>query len=203
MFLFWAGSAQQIRYLIPVFPCLAITTGYIISTYRRQKILFTLLILSVVTGLGMNGYHIAKDFIKIKPLRYVTGREDRNAFLSRVIPSYDMFRYINTHLPQDAKIFLIYMKNIGYLCDRNYYSDSMFESYTLQKILQRSVSPEQVCDGLTEKGFTHILYDIRYILGEYSSFSENERSLFIAFNNRFLKQVKIDKNIYYLCRIER
>ena len=203
MFLFWAGSAQQIRYLLAVFPFLAITTGYIVSYYLKRKPVFAVLILIVVTGLVINGYHIAKDFNKIKPLRYITGHEDRDAFLSRVIPSYGMFRHINTHLPEDTKLFFIYMKNLGFLCDRNYYSDSMLESYTLQKILKQSQSSEDVFAFLNEKGFTHILYDIRYILGKYSTFSEKESALFLTFQNKFLKLIKSDKNIYYLYRIYR
>ena len=34
------------------------------------------------------------------------------------------------------RVFLIYMKNFTFLCDRDCYSDSMFEAHTLQKILQ-------------------------------------------------------------------
>ncbi|MBW1995139.1 MAG: hypothetical protein JRI77_11925 [Deltaproteobacteria bacterium] len=130
LFVFWAVSAQQVRYLIPIFPFLAITTGYILGRFHRKKTVFSILTLFVFTALMVNGLHIFRQFKRIKPLNYITGQEDRHAFLSRIIPSYDMFRYLNTHLEKDAKIFLIYMKNFGFLCDRAYFSDSLFESYT-------------------------------------------------------------------------
>jgi len=111
-----------------------------------------------------------------------------------------MFRYLNTHLEKDAKIFLIYMKNFGFLCDRAYFSDSLFESYTIQKILKHSVSPQQVYTALKRKGFTHILYDIQYVLGESSPLSYQEKTLFHAFQKGFLDFVKCDKGRYFLYR---
>jgi len=200
-FMFWASSAQQIRYLIPIFPFLAIMTGYVLSYYRRRKAVFALLVIFIAAGLGFNGYHIGKDFLKIKPVSVITGHEDRDAFLNRLVPSYGIFQYINTYLPEDSKIFFIYMRNLGYLCDRPYYSDSMFESYTIEKILGRCTGPGEVYVALREMDFTHILYDIKYILGESSTFSAQEKELFLAFQEKHLELIKTEKGRYYLCRL--
>ena len=201
-FMFWASSAQQIRYLIPVFPFLAIMTAYVLSYYQRDRVaVFTVLLVIVAGSLGFNGYHVVRDFLKIKPLNVITGSEDRDAFLNRMIPSFAMFQYINRELPEDSKIFFIYMKNLGYLCDRSYYSDSMFESYTIQKILAQSSTPEGVYVSLKERGFTHILYDINYVSGDMSTFSEQEKTLFFAFQNKCLELVSAEKKQYYLYRL--
>jgi hypothetical protein len=197
-FMFWASSAQQIRYLIPVLPFLAIMTAYVLCYYQHRRVVFRVLVVLIAGSMGFNGYHIVSNFLKIKPLGVITGLEDREAFLDRMIPSYAMFQYANTHLPEDSKIFLIYMKNFGYLCDRPYYSDSMFESYTIQKILAQSSTPEAVYVSLKERGFTHILYDINYISGEISTFSEQEKTLFFAFQKRYLELIKNEKGLYYL-----
>ncbi len=200
-FMFWASSAQQIRYMIPVFPFLAIMTAYILSYYRRKKVVFGLLMLFVAGSLGFNGYHIARDFMKIRPAGVITGYEDRDAFLRRMVPSYKMFQYVNTNLPEESKILLIYMKNFGYLCDRPYYSDSMFESYTIQKILTGSETATDVYDSLRERGFTHILYDINYVFGNMSTFSAQEKSLFLTFQKDHLELIKADQERYYLYRL--
>ncbi len=200
-FMFWASSAQQIRYLIPVFPFLAIMTAYVLTYYRRRKFVFGLLVVLVAGSLGFNGYHIVRDFLKIKPLGVITGLENREAFLDRMIPSYSMFQYLNAQLPEDSKIFLIYMKNLGYLCDRPYYSDSMFESYTIQKILAQSSTPAEVYVSLKERDFTHILYDINYVSGDMSTFSEQEKALFFVFQKRYLELIKTEKGRYYLYRL--
>jgi hypothetical protein len=109
-----------------------------------------------------------------------------------------MFQYINTHLPADAKIFFIYMKNLGFLCDRSYFSDSMFESYTIEMILASSTSPEEVYLKLLEKKITHLLYDIGYVFGAMSTFSGKEKQLFKSLQDTCLRMTFEDRNRYYL-----
>jgi hypothetical protein len=200
-FMFWASSAQQIRYLIPIFPFLAMMTAYILSYYRSRRGVFAVLTVFIAGSLAFNGYHMVKDFVRIGPVDVITGQEDRDTFLSRMLPSYAMFQYVNTHLPEDSNVFLIYMKNLGYLCNRPYYSDSMFESYTIEKILAHAATPADVHHALKEKGFTHILYDINYVFGDMSTFSERERDLFSAFQERHLGLIKADQERYYLYRL--
>jgi hypothetical protein len=200
-FMFWASSAQQIRYLIPVFPFLAIMTAYVLSYYRRRRTVLGVLVVLIAGSLCFNGYHIVKDFLKIRPVGVITGLENREGFLSRMIPSYAMFQYVKRYLPEDSNIFLIYMKNFGYLCDRAYYSDSMFESYTIQKILARSSTPAEVYVSLKDRGFTHILYDSNYVSGDMSTFSEQEEALFLAFQKQYLELIRTEKERYYLYRL--
>jgi hypothetical protein len=201
VFMFWASSAQQIRYLIPIFPFLAMMTAYILSYYRSRKGVFAVLTVFIAGSLAFNGYHMVKDFVKIGPVGVITGQEDRDTFLSRLIPSYTIFQYVNTHLPADSNVFLIYMKNLGYLCDRPYYSDSMFESYTIEKILAHAATSAGVYHTLKEKGFTHILYDSNYVFGDMSTFSDVDKGMFLAFQERYLKLLKSDKGRYYLYRL--
>ena len=200
-FIFWAFAVQQIRYLIPILPFLAIMVCYLLNYYRKKAVIFTLLILAVSFSLTFNGFHIIKDYNKIKPLGVISGAESRNAFLSRMIPSYTMFRYVNQKLPQDSKIFFIYMKNLGYLCNRSYYSDSMFESYTIQKILSRTETPAEVHRTLKARDFTHILYDINYVFGNLSTFSNKEKEHFTGFQEKYLNFVKTTRQRYYLYKL--
>ena len=200
-FMFWASSAQQIRYLIPIFPFLAMMTAYVLSYYRSRWGAFAVLTVFIAGSLAFNGYHMVKDFVKIRPVDVVTGQEDRDTFLSRMLPSYAMLQHVNTQLPEDSNVFLIYMKNLGYLCDRPFYCDSMFESYTIQQILARSESHTDIYDSLRERGFTHILYDVNYVSGHMSTFSDVEKKIFLAFQEKHLKLLKSDKGRYYLYRL--
>ena len=200
-FLFWAGSAQQIRYLIPVFPLLAILVGSVLTYYRKRKIIFMILLIFLTVSFAFNGYHIARDFFKIRPIGVLTGLESRDAFLSRMLPSYGMFQFANKQLPQNSRILLIYMKNWGFLCDHDHYSDSMFESYTIQKIMSHSATPEAVSKELHERAFTHILYDINYIYGPLSTFSSEEKVIFSSFQEQHLVLVKTD-GPFFLYRLK-
>jgi hypothetical protein len=195
-FIFWAGSAQQIRYLFPVFPFLAILVGCVLTYYKKRNFYFIILLICLTVSFTFNGYHITRDFLKIRPIGVIAGLEGRDAFLSRMLPSYGIFQFANKHLPENSKIFLIYMKNWGFLCDHDYYSDSMFESYTIQKILSHAATPEAVYKELRAHAFTHILYDINYIYGSLSIFSSEEKALFFSFQNRYLDLVKTDGPFY-------
>jgi hypothetical protein len=200
-FLFWASSAQQMRYLIPLFPFLAIVVSLVFSYYRSNRMVLTLLSIFILTGLTFSGYHIINDFQKIRPLNILLGRESKAAFLARNIPSYPMLRHVNTELPENAYIFTIYMKHLAYLYDRPFYSDSMFESYTMETILNNSKTPEAVWLALKRKGFTHVLYDINYVLGDAGTFSEENKKLFTAFQSEYLTLVKNGKDRYFLYRL--
>lgn len=192
--LFWAFSAQQIRYLIPVLPFLSILTVFILSYYRDRKGISAILIILISASLMFNFYYAARDFLKIRPLGVVFGLESRDDFLKRSIPSYGMYSYVNRQLPPNAKVFLIYMKNYGFLCNRDFYSDAMFESYTLQKILSSSRNLQEIREALKKMGFTHIMYDANYVTGDWSTLSSEEKSLFASFQSAYLTYVTGDKS---------
>ncbi|MCE5262872.1 MAG: glycosyltransferase family 39 protein [Deltaproteobacteria bacterium] len=191
-FLFWASSAQQIRYLIPLFPLLALITGVILTRYRSRRGIFALLLCIITASLAFNGYHIFRDFIKISPMRVAAGIESRDAFLSRVLPHYPMYLFVNRTLPPDARVFLIYMKNYTFLCERDCYSDSMFEAHSLQKILRDEATVEGVRNRLAAMGFTHLLYDAVFLLGDPSPLSAEQKNLFRDFRNRYLHVIRTE-----------
>jgi hypothetical protein len=199
-FLFWASSAQQIRYLIPLFTVLAIVTGAILTRYRCRKRIFVLLLCLVAGSLAFNGYHIVRDFMKISPLRVAVGIESRDDFLSRTLPPYRMYRFIHRNLPPNARVFLLYMKNYTFLCDRDCYADSMFEAHTLQMILREESFADGVRNRLKAMGFTHLLYDGIFLLGEPSLLSAEEKSIFMDFQERYLRCVRQEGH-YHLYRL--
>jgi hypothetical protein len=180
-FLFWASSAQQIRYLIPLVALLAIVAGAILTRYQDQKPIFALLVCITAGSLLFNGYHIFRDFMKVRPFAVVAGLESREAFLARMIPTYPMYRFVNQQLPPESHVLLIYMKNYTFLCERACYADALFEAHTLQKILRRSSSPAKIHFLLQSSGFTHLLYDEAYLLGDLSPLTQAEKILFLAF----------------------
>jgi hypothetical protein len=199
-FFFWASSVQQMRHLIPIFPLLALVVGAILTRYQSRKNIFALLLCIVAGSLAFNGYHIARDFIKINPLRVAVGLESRDHFLTRTLPTYTMYRFVNETLPPDARVFLIYMKNYTFLCERDCYADEMFEVHTLQKILREEVSPDRIHNRLKAEGFTHLLYNEFYLIGEPSPLSAEEKQLFLAFQNSHLVNIR-QQGYYRLYRL--
>jgi hypothetical protein len=144
----------------------------------------------IAGSLAFNMYHISRDFIKAMPVGVVIGTESGEAYLGRMLPSYNLFRFVNMNLPPDSRIFLIYMKNWTFLCDQDCYSDSMFESYTIQKILAHASTPASAAGKMKAMGFTHILYDERYIYGISSVFLEDEKTAFSMLEKDYLRLIR-------------
>jgi 4-amino-4-deoxy-L-arabinose transferase-like glycosyltransferase len=165
-FCFWASSAQQSRYLIPLFAVLAVVVGVLLAEYRdRSRPIFRLLILIVAGSLAFNAWEISREFAKIRPLPVAAGLEGREAFLARTLPLYPLYRDMNRELPPGSRVMLVFVKNFTYLCERDCYADAMFEAHTLQKALAGAESPEAVRLSLRGGGFTHLMYDETFLLG--------------------------------------
>lgn len=191
-FLFWASASQDIRYLTPILPFLALLVGLVLSSYQQQKAVTVFLGIVTAGCIIFNGYHIVGAFVRINPVNVVIGKEDREAFLTRSLSHYPMYRFINNNLPQDAKVFLVYMRNLGFLCDWDCYSDSMYEHYTLKKILAASSSTEEVRQKIKSMGFTHIMYDEVFVTGEKSILTPEETALLLEFQQKHLQSLKSD-----------
>lgn len=196
MFVFWTFSAQQVRYLFPILPLLSVLTGWILTRAKIRSLLFIILIALTGGSLIYNGLSTTNYLCQTKPLGAAIGLEDRESYLGRRIPSYAMFRYINQTLPEQSKIFFVYMKNKGFLCDRDFYSDSMFESYTLQKILSQSPSPEHVYQSFRSRGFSHLLCDMDYVFGNKSLLSVKEKEMFAGFVSLYCSVASQDKSFF-------
>lgn len=196
LFLFWSFSSQQIRYLFPVFPLLALIIGQLATYYQNIKIVSFIILVLISGALILNGYHIVKHLVKIQPHKYLFGLEKRKEFLNRSLSSYSMYDYINTNLPSYSKIMLVYMRNYTYFCERDCYSDSVFESYTLQKMLSQASSPETFHAALKEQGFSHILINDEYVTGKKTSLTLDQVSLFSAARNKYLNLLKSDRDYY-------
>jgi hypothetical protein len=98
------------------------------------------------------------------PGLYLAGHETRDQYLSRNIPRYPMYRAMNG-LDPEAKVLLVYMGNLGYLAERRFHSDSVFEAHTLQAMLARDPSPEGLRGQFQSLGITHLMFDRNYVFG--------------------------------------
>ncbi|RPJ10467.1 MAG: hypothetical protein EHM37_12995 [Deltaproteobacteria bacterium] len=86
-------------------------------------------------------------------------------------------RYINSHLPPDARVLGVFLGNRRYYCDR----DLIFDG-TLEAGIRSAASAEVLATMLREKGFTHVIiqHDLfdKFIL---SRLSVDRLTLFQAF----------------------
>ena len=77
-------------------------------------------------------------------------------------------RYINRHLPPNARVLGVFLGNRRYYCDRDLIFDGALEAG-----IQSATSAEALARMLREKGFTHVIirYDLfdKFILSRLSA----------------------------------
>jgi hypothetical protein len=147
----------RVRYLLPIVPPMVILFTYgVFNVYLRIKqpaYLFAAL-LGFAT---FNGYYLWRYFQDVAPLRYVTGRETRAAYLTRALPEYPAFQYINRELSPTTKIYLLFVGRRAYYCQREYFHDGGELPGFLLRAIQSAKEPVDVARRLKARHLTHLL----------------------------------------------
>jgi hypothetical protein len=187
---------MRIRYIAPVIPPLVIlaTLGLQQITTalarrwspRNNWVLPGAILIVAVASLALNLSYIIKQFQHIAPLSYIAGKIDRDAYIARYRPEHTTYRYVNKHLPDEAKILGLFLGNRRYYCDR----DLRFGNNLFRKIIKTTDSSTGVRAQLQKRGFTHLL--IRYELFNRwvdKQFDDGEKQILTAFNRENLQSL--------------
>lgn len=189
MFLFWLFSSQQLRYLLPILPLLAVgiaASGQAMASKGRllERVLQFSLIAASICGVLTT----AAWFLQKAPLRVVFGGETRDQYLTRNLDYYQYYQAINTDTAADAKVWLINMRRDTYNIERPVFSDYLFEDWTLRKMLWESRSVQELKAKTTAMGVQYVLtrhdflfdYDRSTLVDDKKPRAENEAKLRIA-----------------------
>ncbi len=205
LMVFWFTQTQQARLLGTAFAFLAILSIKGLEEWfssqksnvgEKEK---TFLLAVLVLGLTFNTSLIAKTWAQIQPLPYIFQKESREPFLMRQIPAYPVYLSANHIVEQDEKILLVYMRNLGFLMDKPFFSDSIFETHTLKEIIDEEVYAGDIINRLKSMGITHILFNHEFVFGKYSAFSPGERGILKNFLARHAQRILV-KNEFFLYR---
>lgn len=158
---FYVG--MRIRYVAPIIPPLVILAVLGLQhawtlacekwTDAKRKLAFAVLSAMVVFFLTLNGLYAHTLFRDVDPLSFLSGKIDRDAYITKFRNEYPAFQYINRHLPHDAVILSLYLGNRIYYSDRKMFcGDGFFE-----EAVKSSDSAGQLEAILRSRGFTHLL----------------------------------------------
>lgn len=189
MFLFWLFSSQQMRYLLPMLPIVAIciaaaaTRSAAKGTYLYNATKFAISIAGVAGIVVSAAWFLQKD-----PVRVLLGGETRDQYLARNIDYYAYYQMLNTETEPDAKVWLINMRRDTYNLDRPYFSDYLFEDWTLRKMVWEARSTEELKSKAAAMGVQYILtrHDFLFdyarspLIDDQKPRAENEAKLKIA-----------------------
>jgi hypothetical protein len=178
---------MRIRYIAPAIPPLVILSTF--GLYRIHKLIarqwsqvrvqgaqIAVVFLTAVIFI-FNALYIIHQFKLVDPFSYISGRVERDAYITRYRPEYTTFQYANAHLAADAKLLVLFMGNRRYYSDR----DLIFGINLFRTIVKRVDSAQAVLHELQQRGFTHLL--IRYDL--FNNWTEKQ------FNDREKKMLKV------------
>jgi hypothetical protein len=204
IFLFWLFSSEQLRYLLPIFPMLAIGICFA-GRELSEKLKFSenslQIPLRIACAFGL--IISATWFFHKNPLRVVFGGETKDEYLSRNVDYYPYYKILNNETPDNSKVWLINMRRDSYNIERPYFSDYMFEDWTLKKLVAESKTADEVRKKAKEMGVNYVLtrhdslldYKISVIVDDLKPKQENLDKLKITEDFIFDKanQIKADK----------
>ncbi len=147
----------RIRYLLPVVPPLVILLVYGLYNIYLRIVRPSFLFGAMALLLGLNGVYLWNYTLALSPFDYLIGKESRDVYLTRMLPDYPVFQFINRNLPAKVKIYLLFMGRRAYYCERPYFHDSDDNGWVLLRMIESARSEEDIGAQLQERGLTHVL----------------------------------------------
>jgi len=153
--LYWFNGSQQVRFMLPVFPILAILTAIVLKNLFSPR-LNRLVIIGLLAGLGIVTliYQVG-SLVKYQPLPTILGLESKTEYLRRNLYDYGAMTHITNSLLGDVRVFLIGDGQIYYCNDHclplSHESNWLF-------MLEENQGVEAVAKSLREQRVTHIFF---------------------------------------------
>ena len=167
IFLFWLFSSQQLRYLLPILPVLAIAIVLASEAIAKKSEGFRQTVqgsLAVAAAAGiLTG---AAWFLQKAPLRVVLGGESPDQYLTRNLDYYPYYQTLNRDTPVDAKVWLINMRRDTYNLDRPYFSDYLFESWTFRNLVWEAQDLADLKTKIRTMGVNYVLIRKATVISE-------------------------------------
>lgn len=186
---------MRIRWISPIIPPMVILSMFGLERLQRFgtrsggiKLIFNSTAVIIVIGmLFLNAKYLHALYMKVDPTPYISGQIDRDNYIKKFRPEYDVIRYANQHLPEDALILCLFIGNRKYYFEK----DILIGRDVLKGAVMSSHSFDSLEERLKKKGITHILmrYDLFNNWTEYNLDPE-ERTLLNTFLSNRAKQIK-------------
>ena len=150
----------RVRYLAPLFGSLAALSALgFLELERRLKpnwqqflcaaaVLFQAL-WAIIYVQGLAAKSLATE--------YFSGALPREAYLEKTVPEYGIARYMNEHLPQASRTYLVLTGNRFFYFDTPVVSSGHASAGELLRWIRSSKVPDDIYSKLTERDITHLL----------------------------------------------
>ncbi|MBN2144136.1 MAG: phospholipid carrier-dependent glycosyltransferase [Candidatus Aureabacteria bacterium] len=156
-FLLWSISSQQMRFLIPILPFLAVAGSLSVmelfakvnNLVYRDFFLRGALLAAVI--------YMMVSFIPIgeSVVSRINELCQNKEKITEMEPA--VFYYINKRIPDDARILFL-NTNQGFFCNRDFIADSFFEASQINALLSQAKTSQELQAVLQSMKMSHILF---------------------------------------------
>ncbi len=207
-FAFWWNYTQSIRYLLVLFPVLAILGGYTIDAMAlklRLPIaragLAVLVGILCVVAIGLQFGFLF--FLQQDAIPYLAGELTRAEYLRKNVRDYASTEFINAELPLESKVLAIGNARTFY-AQRNIAIDDSKTNWLA--LVENNESPAAIREWLKELGFTHVWVsqdDLTYYQNFWDIDGQFAKSLAVLdqFKQEQLELLYKDENGYAVYRL--
>jgi len=148
---------MRIRYVLAMVPWLVVLLIFgVFNVYLRIK-RPVFLFAGLLCFAGWHGVYLWKYVAEAQPLGFLSGAVSRAEYLTRRLPEYPVFEYINRETPPSAKIYLLFTGRRAYYCERNYFHDGGDLPGFLLATIRAARKAEEIGQLLMAKQITHLM----------------------------------------------
>jgi len=166
--LLWALGSQQTRFLLPVFPALAVVTAHLVSglvPLRPRKMPWHVFLPSLAVALsGVTLFYQVVVLVRYAPQLPAAGWESSRHYLRRIVRAYPAVDFINRGLPASARALQL-GDGQAFYCPEKCVPDPDHFRWAAQ--IDRFSTAAEFADWMNAQGFTHLLLsweDIDFLL---------------------------------------
>jgi len=171
VFIFFYGyiafftTRHQVRYLLPIFPFLCILSVFgfyailnYLKSYSWASIIAKKLLILLLIGLfTLNINYLFCHFSKIDPIPYITGKVKKTEYLTKHLPHYKVYDYVNKNLSSDVCILTLFFGRRGYYLDYPYVHEPHFGINIIKCMIKNSHSEKDFNNYIDSLKITNIL----------------------------------------------
>jgi hypothetical protein len=169
-FVIWSLGSQQTRFLLPIFPALALMAAYVLACIaqglkRRSKVAKPLVRLPIAIALLAVVIFQLAVFFALSPAGVLLGQESKDSYLPKRLANYRALQFVQKNLSTHERAMMMW-DGQGYYCDEHCLPDADQANWT--RLIGPAADPYDVAAQLQAKGVTHLLLnqaDLEIILG--------------------------------------
>lgn len=119
LWIFWAATSQQVRYLLPAFALLALASGWNLEIAARRSP-----IIKIIGGAALLGWFLFVPFLVCFRASYqfpvLLGAETPENYLARTFSAYPAMVFLNQNTPLESKI-AVFGESRDFYLERDYF----------------------------------------------------------------------------------